>query len=102
MVIRPLPQAVIGRTVLKVGTHTNGSDSLTGTRTYRAHLCGMEFRVKSLAFQEQDTVMAACATVSVWSCLQKAGELFSTPMPRPAEITKAAGTDANAGRSIPS
>ena len=102
IVVRPLPQALIGRTVLQPRPRRKDAAVLPCLRTYRVHLCGLEMSVQSLAYQEQDTVMAACATVSVWTCLHKAGELFSTPMPRPSEITKAAGHDANGGRSIPS
>jgi len=46
--------------------------------------------VTSLAFQEQDQVVAACATSALWSALQATGALFHHPMPSPVEITRAA------------
>lgn len=80
VVARPLPQAVIGRTVLK----TYPSDKPTGTRSYKcvypceANLFGVRLTVDSLPYQEQDQVLAKCATVSLWAAFHKARSLFQS------------------------
>ncbi len=55
-----------------------------------------------LAFQEQDSVVAKCATVALWSAFQKTSVLFGSHAPRPAEITNAATEYFAKSRSIPS
>jgi hypothetical protein len=102
VVARPLPEAIIGRTVLATYPSDAGRRNYIGVKEYRANLFGIELSVKSLAFQEQDTVLAACATVSLWCCFQKTGELFGTPMPTPAAITRAATHVIHDARPIPS
>lgn len=73
IVVKPIPVNVIGYTVLK--TYEAGKDLegryFWGLKVYKVHLFGREIEVKSLAFQEQDRVLAACATTSIWSMLNK-------------------------------
>jgi hypothetical protein len=103
IVVRPLPQAVIGRTVLKTLDNDNGRRNYTCVKDYHVNLFGIELDIeKSLAFQEQDTVIAACATVSLWCCFHKTAEMFGTPAPRPAAITHLANQVAHSSRSFPS
>lgn len=104
VVARPLPQAVIGRSVLK----TYSRDKTGGTRHYKAvldytaHLFGVPLTVRSLAFQEQDHVLAACATVALWAAFHMTHDLFGTARPRPAVITEAANQVLFRSRPIPS
>jgi hypothetical protein len=102
IVARPLPSAIIGRTVLQTydsdGTHRN----YPTTKQYSAHLFGCELSVNSLAFQEQDTVLAACATVALWSAFQKTSALFETSASTPAQITRAATSAVYSSRPLPS
>lgn len=102
VVARPLPNAIIGRTILKTYESDHGRRHYTCARKYSANLFGIELCVNSLAFQEQDTVLAACATVSLWCCFHKTTELFNTPIPTPAAITSAANQIIHYGRPIPS
>jgi hypothetical protein len=44
----------------------------------------------TLAFQEQDTVAAACATSALWSVFQGTGRLFQHQIPSPVSITETA------------
>ena len=85
VVARPLPDAIIGRTILKTYPTRGGRRHYPCTREYRVNLFGIPLTVNSLAFQEQDTVLAACATVALWSCFPMTAELFGTPAPRPAD-----------------
>jgi len=100
VVARPLPETVIGRTVLK--TRSGGGRSYPTVRRYEVNLFGIELGVEGLAFQEQDTVLAACATVALWSAFHKTGDLFRTTTPTPAVITRAATQTVHFGRPIPS
>jgi hypothetical protein len=103
IVARPLPDAIIGRTVLCTYDDDHGRREYSVKLDYDVHLCGLNLRVcDSLAFQEQDTVLAACATVALWSCLQKTAGLFHTPVPSPSAITRAATQFTHQGRPIPS
>ena len=103
VVARPLPEAVVGRTVLRTYSPDSGRRNYKATREYKANLFGIELTVhNSLAYQEQDTVLAACATVALWSSFQKTAELFGTPAPRPAAITTYANEFAGRSRPFPS
>jgi hypothetical protein len=102
VVARPLPDAIVGRTVLATHPSDGNRQHYTCTVEYSANLFGFELKVRSLAFQEQDTVLAACATVSLWCCFNKTRELFGTPSPTPAEITRVANQVIHHARPIPS
>jgi hypothetical protein len=105
IVARPLPKAIIGRTVLKTyepDKAERGKRFYTVTRVYRPSFFGVEFEVESLAFQEQDKAVAACATVSLWCCFHKTAKLFGTPSPSPALITHSANQIARDSRMLPS
>src|SRR5262249_17736969 len=85
----PLPRTIVGRTCLKTYPHDSRRD-FPITRDYEANLFGMPLRVESLAFQEQDSVAAACATSALWSAFHGTGKQFQHPIPSPVEISKAA------------
>ena len=92
-VIKNLPKTIIGRTCLKTYTEVSpakGKRCYPITRDYEANLFGIRLTVKSIAFQEQDSVVAACATSALWSAFQGTGKLFQHQIPSPVEITKAA------------
>lgn len=102
IVARPLPSAIIGRTALKTYKTDSGRRHYRRClRTYKANLLGLTFRVRSLAFQEQDDTVAACATVALWSAFQKTSTLFHTPIPTPAAITNAATQVVHPLRPLP-
>ncbi|ARC77956.1 hypothetical protein AXW93_03715 [Pseudomonas aeruginosa] len=72
MVIKPLPKTFIGKTCLKVMSDIHdqpGKEKRRLSRSYRVDLFGIELNVQSIAFQEQDKVVAACATTAIWSAL---------------------------------
>ncbi len=87
IVVKPLPETIVGRTCLR--TYPEGKRRhYPATRSYNVHLLGFKLTVESLAFQEQDTVAAACATSALWSVLQGTGVLFQHAITSPVEITK--------------
>ncbi len=102
VVARPLPSAIVGRTVLKTYPPDGDRRHYTVVRDYDCHMFGTKLSVQSLPFQEQDSVLAACATVALWCAFQKTYELFGTTAPRPAVITGAANHGGHRGRPVPS
>lgn len=102
VVVRPIPVTIIGYTVLKtyeVDDH-EGTRIYWGLREYKIHLFGRVLKLKSLAFQEQDSVLAACATAAIWSMLNKASTDYSTMLKVPSEITKDAAKLQNDGSRL--
>jgi hypothetical protein len=93
---------VVGRTVLRTFQDDNGRRFYPCTKQYKVNLFGVPLELTSLAFQEQDTVLGACATVALWSAFQKVADLFGTPAPTPSVITRAASEIVHYGRPIPS
>ncbi len=93
IVIKPIPFRVIGFSILKTYYQGQNFDerNFWGCRNYKIHLHGNEIDIISLAFQEQDNVLAACATTAIWSVLNKASADFYTVLKSPSEITKDAG-----------
>jgi hypothetical protein len=102
IVVKPIPVTVLGYTILKIYPNSQDSDnrSFWGVRDYTIHLYGNEITIKSLAFQEQDSVLAACATTSIWSMLNKAAADFHTILKSPNQITKDAGNASTDGSRL--
>ncbi len=89
IVLKPLPQTVIGRTCLEP-YDSDGRREFPSIRDYEVNLCGLTLKIESLAFQEQDTVTAACATSALWSVFHGTSKLYQHRVPSPVEITKLA------------
>jgi hypothetical protein len=102
IVVKPIPVTVIGYSILK--TYTNGTAfgnrHFWGLRNYHIHLLGVVITIESLAFQEQDSVLAACATTAIWSMLNKAALDYHTVLKSPSQITKDAASLANDGSRL--
>lgn len=94
VVIKPLPQTIVGRTCLRTYEEVDGR-RYPITRRYSANLFGIELSVNTLAFQEQDSVVAACATSALWSAFHGTGVLFQHAIPSPVEITKSANVNSS-------
>lgn len=102
IVIKPLPKTIIGRTCLQTYPLENRRE-FPIVRECDVHLFGLELSVRSLPFQEQDQVAAACATSALWSVFQGTGKLFQHQIPSPVEITNLANTYYDhESRSLPS
>ncbi|MFS2015058.1 hypothetical protein ACEN88_00585 [Massilia sp. CT11-108] len=89
VVVKPLPQTIIGRTCLKTYPSEKGRRNFPVVQRYTANLAGISLSVESLPFQEQDSVAAACATSALWSIFHATGRYFHHPILSPTEITKA-------------
>jgi hypothetical protein len=90
LVIKPLPQTVIGRTCLSTYPEKE-TRTFPAAREFEAHLFGIRLGIgKTLPFQEQDSVVAACATSALWTLFQATAHEFQHQLLTPIEITRAA------------
>ena len=105
IVVKPIPFTTIGITVLANYPVNSVSKPRVffGTRDYPVNLFGYKLTVNSLAFQEQDGVLSACATTAIWSTLHKACSIdFQIQSKTPNEITKEASlVPSDGGRLFP-
>ncbi|MBC7161125.1 MAG: hypothetical protein H5U26_03310 [Immundisolibacter sp.] len=101
-VIRPIPSAPFGKTVLKWYPDQDlDTPRVTNpSRPYHVHLLGQELTVTGLAWQQQDVAVAACATVGLWTMFQSSAFDENHAIPTTAEITKKANLGFSAGRRI--
>ncbi|MBF0336070.1 MAG: hypothetical protein HQL40_20945 [Alphaproteobacteria bacterium] len=90
IVVKPLPKTVIGRTCLANYFDNKFERCFPVNQKYDVSLFGFPLSVHSLAFQEQDTDVAACATSALWSAFQATGRIFQHEIPSPVAITRAA------------
>lgn len=91
VVIKPIPKTFIGKTCLKMYDSFNRDSYKTLlTKEYKAGLFGIDLSVNSVAFQEQDKVLSACATTAIWSSLHAIKEKDTREIPSSSEITLSA------------
>lgn len=88
-VVRPIPSAPIGRTVLRPYRDQSARVFLT-THHHRVHLCGVELKVEGVPFQQQELAVGACATTAIWSALAVTARSTGRRPPTPFEVTDAA------------
>ncbi len=71
MVVKPLSRTFVGKTCLKLtGDTSDGAGTKKKiVKRYDVNLFGIKLHVDSIAFQEQDKVVAACATTAIWTAL---------------------------------
>lgn len=93
IVKRPIPAAPLGRTVLKwypdKFEDTTPRVSASSRKNF-VHIAGVELYVEGLAWQQQDSGVGACATVSLWSMFQSSAFDDHHAIPTTAEITQSA------------
>jgi len=87
MVLKPLPTTIIGKTCISTYEHDHRR-YFPSIRKYHANLFGIPLSVESLAYQEQDSIVAACASSSIWTAFHGTAMLFQHSLPSPVEITK--------------
>jgi len=104
-VIRPIPSAPLGRTVLTwfPDTIPDMPRITSPSRLYECHLAGVTLEVTGLAWQQQDSGVGACATVGLWVALHSSAFDDHHAVPTTAQITRAAHDGAALGaRMFPS
>lgn len=89
VVLKPLPRTFIGKTCLKVmpDERSGEKDKKRLARIYKVDLFGIPLTVNSIAFQEQDKVVAACATTAIWVALHCLAWRQPRSIPSCSEIT---------------
>lgn len=103
-VIRPLPKAPIGRTVL--GAQVRGRPGMESTVTcraeYEANLLGVDLKVTGTAYLQQDARVGACAQVSIWAGMRHMHARHGYNWMSVADITRlAAPTTPDEATSLP-
>lgn len=88
-VIRPLPDAPVGRTILAT-FQTVGRCYALPRHAYRVHLCGLKLAVYGIPFQQQEQAVGACATTAIWSALAQVMRQDGGRAPTPFAVTEAA------------
>jgi len=107
IVIRPIPAAPLGRTVVRWYADVERNKStprvVNPSRKYFVHLAGIQLSVTGLAWQQQDTGVGACATVGLWTMFHSSAFDDHHAIPTTADITRAAHRRASLGaRMFPS
>jgi hypothetical protein len=105
VIVRPIPGAPIGRTVLKSYPDDKGITDGTPrimepARAYEAHVAGLTLTVSGLAWEQQDSAVGSCATVALWSMLHSSAFDDHHAIPTTAEITSMAHWSAPTGHRI--
>lgn len=90
IVVRPIPYAFLGKVCLKPFSYLGGGGESLISRHYSASLFGIPLGVKSVAFQEQDDAVSACATTALWAFLHATKEQNQASIPSPNQITQMA------------
>lgn len=101
-VIRPFEVAPLGRTVLAwFPEHNENRARVTRpSRDYAIHLGGVELIIKGLAWQQQDSAVGACATISLWTMFHASAFDDHHAIPTTAAITRSAHRTASLGARI--
>ncbi|MGY3478419.1 hypothetical protein [Bradyrhizobium ottawaense] len=103
-VIRPLPNASIGRSALKMrGPEGKDLESVITCRAdIRANLAGAELDVSGAAFMQQDARVGACAQIAIWMGARHMHQRYRYDWLSVADITKlAAPTTPEEATSLP-
>lgn len=102
VVVRPIPAAPLGRTVLRWYPERlpNTPRVMEPSRDYVCHLSGIQLTVRGLAWQQQDSAVGACATVGLWSMLHTSAFDENHAIPTTADITRSAHRTASLGSRV--
>jgi hypothetical protein len=99
--IRPIPDAPIGRTVLRPYDGKPSRCYRPAAVDTRVHLLGATLSVRGLPFQQQEQAVGACATTALWCALASAARATGQRAPTPFSITVAAKRHFIEGRTFP-
>lgn len=102
VVLRPIPSARFGRTALRwYPDKTPATPRMTNpSREYTCHVAGITLKVHSIAWQQQDTGVGACATVALWTMLHSSAFDDHHAIPTTADITRHAHRTASLGSRV--
>jgi len=101
-VIRPFPVRKIGRTVLTRLRMQPALEFPTCHGNFKVNIGGSSLTVKGPAFMEQDTMVAACASVALWISTNTLAHRFGLTECSTTEITQRANEYLGHSRTMPS
>lgn len=90
IVIRPIPKTFLGKVCLRP-FYLEESHRLNKyylLKEYSISLFGIQLTIPSIAFQEQDKILSACATTSLWSFYHAHKSISQISFPSSSEVTK--------------
>lgn len=106
--IKPIMNSLLGASIVRSYDITNQDEKkekkeykFTAVKPYEVNLFGRKLIFNSLAFQQQDKAVSACATTALWMAFHKLSPTFSTTIPAPSEITVSSGLNSNHSRNMP-
>lgn len=101
VVLRPLPLKVIGRTCL-LPCRKGYENHVKSLCNVNVSFFGNDLSVMCMPFQEQDKIVAACATSALWSAFHVTAKLFGHSTITPSKITAVAKESGSSiSRAIP-
>lgn len=101
-VIRPFPYRRIGRTVLARPVSRPSVEFPTCHGDFEVNIGGSRLSIKGAAFMEQDTMVAACASVALWMSTTMLARRFGLTECSSSEITERAAQYLIQDRPMPS
>lgn len=106
IVIRPIPNTFLAKTCIKPYRTLAATESATVykviTKPNPVSLFGIPLTAEAIAIQEQDKVVAACATSALWVYLAASKHLSDNHLPSLSAITKSAiPDDSDGSRTFP-
>jgi hypothetical protein len=91
IVLRPLPRAYIGRTML-LPKETGAACNFLIVPDSKSHLFGKTFKLSSLVFLQQDKSVGACSPTSLWMALNAVKDSWELgDIPSVSELTEMSG-----------
>ncbi len=99
-VLRPLPVAPVGRTMIARPTALDDAARCEGTET--VDLVGWPLTITAMPFISQDTQYLRCAHAAVWMVLAHGRLVHGLPRYLPGHVHDAAAAGAPVGRQLPS
>lgn len=97
IVIRPIPKTFLAKVCLKPYYLNNHSrlEKYSITTKYDVSLFGISLNIETIAFQEQDRILSACATTALWSFFHAHDKISHISLPSSSAITKNAYPEQN-------
>ncbi len=89
--IKPIPRAKLGTVLLKPYPYSEKNPRhFCAIRDYEISVLNQKITIRSLPFQEQDSMVSACATTALWSAIHMLHRLFQVSLLTPSEINSIA------------
>ncbi|MDN5049331.1 hypothetical protein [Aliarcobacter butzleri] len=103
IVIRPIPETFLAKMCLKPYYELNNKhDKFLINKNYKVSLFGIKLSVSTIACQEQDKVVSACATTAIWTFLNAHPKKDLNNLPSSSSITASAYSElSNYSRDFP-